>query len=605
MKALFRKWTPTTLKNKLIVTFSLLIILPFSTVSYYYFYQFERIMQAKISEQVNDQLGSINRTLEDLMGVAFKTLILIEQDSHIASYLKNPQEYTLLERYSGMDAKFLSINNSFFLSSPSVYFTLLDFEGNVYTSFRSRETIYYEEMTAENWYQNLFDQPSDFNWVLNDENYVHPDLSRGSSLLSLNAILKQDQKVPIGVARISLDFSQWFESVTSHLPVHQDYFIMSKTGEMIVKSNQGANLTDDIKNKISLASETHGYFVNQQKTELVNFEYMDSLGWYMVNSVSLDVMYAQVDEIKSRYVYTFVFLTLAFIMATLIISTTYTRPLKELQSKMSDVVRNKLNTRLPEAQYRGEMLALSQNFNGMVEDLNQLIVQLKIEERQKEAVKYQMLLAQMNPHFLHNTLNTIKWIAIREKNEKITEISISLGKLLEASLNHEKELIRLEEELELINSYEYIQKFRYQSAFEIDYVFEHSLKHAMVPKLSLQPLVENAIYHGLSNSQKELKINIKIYTWNGYLFIEVEDNGAGIHRTELGDNQQRKRPGIGLENVRERLSLLFKEDASLELLSLHQGTRVRLHLPLLMATSFKKRRKYRCGQYYSLKMKFL
>ncbi|MBO0995719.1 cache domain-containing sensor histidine kinase [Bacillus sp. SD088] len=574
------RWASTTLKNKLILTFSVLIVLPFSTVSLYHFHQFEYIMQEKISEQVNDQLGSINRTLEDLMGVAFKTGILIEQDSLVVSYFKRPEDYHLLERHNGMDAKFMSINNSFFLSSPSVYYTLLDFNGNVYTSFRSRETLFYEDLIKQQWYKTLLKEPTDYYWVLNDENYVNSDLSRSAALLSLYMVLKEDQHNSFGVARISLDFSEWFESVTRNLPAHQDYFIMEENGKMIVQSNLEGNLSLGTKDSIISDHKEEGYFLNEEKTNLINYEYIDTLGWYMVNRVSLDVMYEQVNEMKNHYMYTFIILILLFMIATLIISTKYTRPLKDLQKKMAKVAEDKLKTHLPEKNYQGEMLALAQNFNGMIEDLNQLVKQLKMEERQKEAVKYQMLQAQLNPHFLHNTLNTVKWLAIREGNEKITDICISLGKLLEASLNHEQELISLDEELALIQSYEFIQKFRYQSTFEILYEYDPSYNRVLVPKFSLQPLVENAIYHGITAKERVLKISIHIYKQNDYLFMEVMDNGVGLHVAKI--NSKRKRPGIGLKNIRERLALLFNDRADLEILTLSGGTKVKLYFPFML-----------------------
>lgn len=581
MSKFILKWTPSTLKNRLILSFLVFIIVPFSVVSLYHFHKIEEIMQEKISEQVNDQLGSINRTLEDLMGVAFKTVILIEQDSKIASYFKNPEEYNLLTRYKEVDNKFLSISNSFFLSNPSVYYTLLDFEGNIYTSFRPRKKLIYDDMVKEEWYQELAEGTIDYFWVLNDENYVHSDLSRSPALLSLYAVLKEDHYDPFGMARISLDFSEWFTLATKMLPVHQDYFIMSGSGEIIVQSNQNAELSNDIKKMVVNGKGENNYFVNQDKTALINFEHMNELDWYMVNSVSLDVLYEEVDEMNKRFIYTFIFLVTSFIVVTLVISTKYTRPLKDLQIKMTNAVEEKLNTYFPEEHYRGEMLVLAQNFNGMMRDLNELVQQLKVEERQKEAVKYQMLQAQMNPHFLHNTLNTVKWIAIRENNESITQICISLGKLLEASLESEKELVSLDEEMDLIKSYEFIQRFRYQTKFEINYDYDDSLNHVLVPKLCLQPLLENSLYHGFSSGEN-LKVMIRIYTFNNYLFIEVEDNGAGLNQDDQFQNQQRRRPGIGLKNVQERLSLLFKKDAGLELIPLSQGVKVRLYFPLLI-----------------------
>src|SRR5690606_3652454 len=142
-----------------------------------------------------------------------------------------------------------------------------------------------------------------------------------------------------------------------------------------------------------------------------------------------------------------------FIAITLMIASTVTRPLSHLQNKMKDVVGKSLKIRLPQDTYRGEILDLTRTLNSMLDDMSGLIQRLKEEERQKEAVHFQMLLAQINPHFLLNTLNTMKWIAIRKKNEDIEEICVSLGKLLEMSLNSEIDMIHLKDELELVQAY--------------------------------------------------------------------------------------------------------------------------------------------------------
>ncbi|WJH33441.1 histidine kinase [Paenibacillus sp. CC-CFT747] len=134
----------------------------------------------------------------------------------------------------------------------------------------------------------------------------------------------------------------------------------------------------------------------------------------------------------------------------------------------------------------------------MVSDLSGLLQKLKAEERQKEAVRYHMLLSQMNPHFLLNTLNVVKWNALSKGDEDTAGICVSLGTLLETSLNEETDLIHLKTERGLTEAYVSIQAFRYEQAFDIQWEYESRLEYALVPKLSLQPLVENAIFHGLA-----------------------------------------------------------------------------------------------------------
>src|SRR5690606_15457932 len=148
--------------------------------------------------------------------------------------------------------------------------------------------------------------------------------------------------------------------------------------------------------------------------------------------------------------------------------------------------------------------------------------------RQKQAVRFQMLLYQMNPHFLLNTLNTVKWIARKEKQADIAGICTSLGLILEASLNSDIELISLKEEIKLLRSYEFIQACRFREHFTIIYETEDAVQYALVPKFSLQPLAENCIAHGFNMTDGRGTIWVRARAEGSELVLEVEDNGIGM-----------------------------------------------------------------------------
>ncbi|MNI28312.1 Sensor histidine kinase YehU [compost metagenome] len=179
----------------------------------------------------------------------------------------------------------------------------------------------------------------------------------------------------------------------------------------------------------------------------------------------------------------------------------------------------------------------------------------------------------------------MKWNVLSKGDEETAAICISLGKLLETGINEDSDLIHLKMERELTEAYVAIQSFRYDQSFEICWECDERLTYALVPKLSLQPLVENAIFHGLSKKKKEGMIWIRAYAEEKRCYLEIEDNGAGW-KPASPQNAGRKRKGIGLKNVRERLELLFKQDASLEIEQTHEGTRVRLGFPLLLAKPY-------------------
>ncbi|MFC4305380.1 histidine kinase [Cohnella boryungensis] len=579
---------PHKLKYRLFAVFVLVILLPFSILNIYNYKKIESLVQQKISEQSHEQLDNLHRSLEDQLSIAFKTLIFLEQDTDVRQILQHPDKRSVLENKELMEDKFKGLNNSFFLYNPSVYFTLLDEHGHVYTSFQPNVSLDYDRISSNASFAALKESKSSYLWVPDDDNYVFRDITRSPTLLSLYAELRDRNNRSYGLARISIDFSFWFQSVLQKSASDQAYFILTRKGELIARSVPDSELSGEAIRRVSEAPD-NGFWTDKSDEALVNYSYLSSLDWYMVNRIPLHILFNEIESLKKQYFLTFYIITAAFVAIAFMIAYTFTRPLSHMQNKMKEAVRRDLRIRLPEKKYKGEILELTRTFNTMMVDMNGLLQRLKSEEREKDAVHFQMLLAQMNPHFLLNTLNTIKWIGLRNQQEEIVEICLSLGKLLETSLNSDVDLIHLRDEIELTKAFVYIQQVRYGNRFEVEFDCGEALKYALVPKLSLQPLVDNAIRHGIGNRAEGGRIWIRTSAEGEKterLIVEVEDNGIGMERSQAAQEQGRKRPGIGLANVRERLRLLFKDKGELEIVPLPQGTLFRMHLPLLLSEPY-------------------
>ncbi|RIX59487.1 sensor histidine kinase [Paenibacillus nanensis] len=579
---------PHKLKYRLFAVFVLVILLPFSILNIYNYHRIETLVQNKISEQSHEQLDNLHRSLEDQLSIAFKTLIFLEQDIDVRDILMNPGERTVLDNKEIIESKFKNLNNSFFLYNPSVYFTLLDDEGNVYTSYQPKTTLDYEQIAATPSFVSMRETGATYFWVPDDDNYVSRDISKSPTLLSLYSGLRDNRNRTYGWARVSIDFSFWFQSVLQKSASEQAYFIVSRKGDVIASSSAGAALTPEAVSQVTQLPE-NGYWTDNTNDALVNYSYLDSLDWYMVNQIPVNVLFKEIHSLKQQYFVTFYTITAAFIAVAFMIAYAFTRPLSHMQAKMKEAVRKDLRIRLPEKKYKGEVLELTRTFNQMMVDMNGLIGRLKAEERQRDAVHFQMLLAQVNPHFLLNTLNTMKWIGLRSQNEEIVEICLSLGKLLETSLNSDVDLIHLREEIELTKAFIYIQQVRYSNIFEVEIDCDEDIQYALVPKLSLQPLVDNAIRHGIAPIGEGGRISIRMGLTSEEqkrLVLEVEDNGVGAEQSMLNRKTSRKRPGIGLANVKERLRLLFKENAALERVPREQGTLFRIILPFLLSEPY-------------------
>lgn len=573
------------LRNRMVAAFVLLILIPFSLLTAHNFNQTETLLKNQMSFQEKEQLANIKGSFESVIEVSLKTLTLLEQDSTVTEIMSAPDKYSTGERVKLIENKFSSISNSFFLSGSQVYYTLLDYHGNVYTSYSPRKSLNYNDFIAEDWYKQITSgEASRFQWNGVDTNYVHEGLSKSPYLISVYSLLKADNLNDVAAVRISIDYRDWFKALTGAAASSSDYFIMDNNKNLIFQSNERSQIESQVVEQIIQSSSTDSYIENEQDNSMYSYSSIPLLNWYVVKKLPLDILFYEVNQQKQQFYLTSIMFALLFVTITYLISYTITNPLKLLQKKMETVVKTNFKNRIPE-KGKGEILYLTQSFNRMIVEINDLIQKLKIEERQKEAVRFQALISQMNPHFLLNTLHTIKSIALLHDEDEIHDICVSLGRILETSLNLDVDLIHLKEEIHLVESFTQIQKFRFGDKFAVVYEYDDDLQFALVPKFSLQPLVENAISHGLAELPGAGVIRIHIYLDNHNLIMEVIDNGVGMEKSQESKKTKRHK-GIGLHNLKERLALLFPRQAQLVIMQLDQGTKVRLELPLLLSTPY-------------------
>jgi two-component system sensor histidine kinase YesM len=220
----------------------------------------------------------------------------------------------------------------------------------------------------------------------------------------------------------------------------------------------------------------------------------------------------------------------------------------------------------------------------MVLHLQELIEHLSMEQQRKQKAQFQALQAQINPHFLLNTLNSIKWMAILSGAQHVSEMITKLGKLLNFTMKNEEELVTLREELDYLLIYMSLQEIRYhdQITFHVD--VPEKLMDCELLKFTLQPAVENSIIHG---NRFPLHIEIHAEEQDGKLIIALQDNGVGMSEDVILQVQEQisqphaKFSGIGMRNVNERIKLNFGEKYGLQIHSKpDQGVRITMRLPL-------------------------
>ncbi len=259
-----------------------------------------------------------------------------------------------------------------------------------------------------------------------------------------------------------------------------------------------------------------------------------------------------------------------------IIAERITKPIKLLQDAMVDLD----HVKLPKYGVTYEVDELSKQYQKMLDKIQRLLSEIKENEQYLRNYELSALYSQINPHFLYNTLDTIVWMAEFNDSEKVIEVTKSLAQFFRISLSKGQEMITLESEIDHITQYLFIQKQRYEDQLNYTIELPEALKNLEVPKIILQPIVENAIYHGIKEQTEGGHILVRCSVENESLQIIVADDGVGFDMNQQTSNTL-KLGGVGIENVKKRLNLVYGEASRFEINSvINQGTTIKIFIPL-------------------------
>lgn len=265
-----------------------------------------------------------------------------------------------------------------------------------------------------------------------------------------------------------------------------------------------------------------------------------------------------------------------------------TRPIRKLSEVTDQVAKGDLTVR-SDVRSGAEVSVLSDSLNTMIDKIDELLEQVKKEQIRLRKAEFELLQSQINPHFLYNTLDAIVWLAEAGEQKKVVSMVGSLSDFFRTSLNQGKDIITIKEELQHSRSYLEIQQMRYQDILNYEIHVPEELHRYLIPKITIQPLVENALYHGIKNKRGLGRIVISGRKEEDFLILQIEDNGIGMRKERLdqvkeGMNQKipTEKDIYGLYNVNERIRLNFGEKYGLSIESTYgEGTVVSIILPYM------------------------
>lgn len=324
---------------------------------------------------------------------------------------------------------------------------------------------------------------------------------------------------------------------------------------------------------------------------IISYTTSSYTNWIYVNILPYHNIFSKVIQMKIIIWLVLLGIFILVIFCGFKFSKDITEPIVNLSEKMKRVEKGDFHvdeTELTKDLYnQDEICQLNNEFAIMLNEINHLIEENYIKQLIIKDSEFKLLQTQINPHFLYNTLASINGLAKINKQDKIVAMVKALSKLLRNSINNKESLISINEEIDLLNNYIYIQQMRFGERLQVYLEVEEKVKPYKILKLTIQPFVENAISYGLENLEKNCEIYIKAIAGADNIKILIEDNGPGIaedilEKINLGLIKP-KGNGIGLKNIQERLRIIFEEKGTVEIENrVTGGTRVIVRLPYRM-----------------------
>ncbi|UQZ37610.1 two-component sensor histidine kinase [Paenibacillus sp. PK3_47] len=365
----------------------------------------------------------------------------------------------------------------------------------------------------------------------------------------------------------------------------RQYLLLNTEGEEVVQSGWDPEHTPEFLQDSSRGSEGHFFYPFEGEEYLINYKQSGAApNWILAGMQSKEQLLGQLMGVQR----TIILVILVFLVTTWFFSNQLTaallRPLFKLSRLMRRVEENQLSVSF-ESKYNDEIAQVGFQFNRMMEEIKTLIRDVRMNEEGKRQAEIRALTAQMEPHFLYNTLNTIYCKSVMGENEDVNEMILSLSQMFQLGLSGGRDLIPLADELSHVRQYCAIQQKCYEDLFRYQVIIEEEeLLACTVPKILLQPIVENSIQHGFADRRIGGEITLKITLEQSMLHIVVEDNGQGMDVSKVEQGMLRRelsKKGYALVNIRHRLRLYYGEKARMELSgAAGSGSRTDLWIPL-------------------------
>lgn len=482
-----------------------------------------------------------------------------------------------------------TINSSSYISSVFIF----DKYNNNYSSYKlGPYTIENKNIQQTKWYNEVKALGGSILFVPNCDGFIKFGTDKTKEFISLIREIKDIytyERLATLILNIDVSsFQKRFEEVGAEY--NSQFCIINSNNEYIIKPSNYDIQMDNYIFDSNLEDSKYKSIKFQNKNTILLKKSLNIQDWSIVGLVPIQ----STETIKKYYNSLFIIVILINMLFILLCTISLTKlifnPLNSMQKHMK-LVENGEFIEMEIGNYNNEINSLKKVFNQMINSIKNLICQIKAEEKIILKNELDIIQAQINPHFLYNTLDAISALALIKDNENCVKITQALSIFYRNSLNSGKDIVTVNDEIECIKSYITILNIRYDNKIVMEYDIENEIKDKQILKLILQPIIENAVYHGIRNKIGKGKICIKGYCDEDEIIFIINDDGLGMSEQKILDilsgKRKTKHSGFGLYSSIQRISIFYNIENPITINSeLGSGTEITIRVKMMGVNSF-------------------
>ncbi len=516
------------------------------------------------SEYTHTIIQQMNQNIDSYIDYMENIAYLISSNEDVQDYLfddeiDNEGRYRILNQFQTILDSRSDIRNVGIISKS----------GRMLINDGSKSVNQDLDLNTQEWYTNALKSPN--GPILTSSHVQHIISGERPWVITLSRGIRDrsGSGEKEGVFFIDLNYSAISELCDQSTVGTKGYaFILDATGNIVYHPQQQQLYNELQTENISLIMDTDEDTVltgTGNDGKLYSISRSEKTGWTVVDCTNVRELLSKSRQAQSVYVLTAIVLVAIALFFSRFMARSITLPIQKLRDSMKKVQEGDFSVSDVVVDSKNEIGSLTKSFDVMTHKIQELMEQNVHEQEEKRKSELKALQSQINPHFLYNTLDSIIWMAEGKKNEEVVLMTASLARLLRQSISNEDEVVPIANEVEYARGYLTIQKMRYKDKLEFQIDVDPSILHIPLIKLVLQPIIENAIYHGLKYKESKGLLIVKGFMKDGNAVLQIIDDGVGMDEETLAHIYDRHKVnyhsnGVGVYNVQKRLKLYYGED---------------------------------------------